>query len=271
MQSSDRICGVYALTNVVNHKVYVGKSIHLFARWRRHRVQLNHGNHGNPHLQHAWTKYGESAFGFSIIERVSDLNLLGARESWHVQNLHANDPTKGYNIEEAVADTFVVSNETKIKQGIAAKAAWQRDGEQRIAARQTPEYKEKMREASLARGYRHSPEMLTHLSKVHAGVPQSESHRRDRGLARLGHEVTEETRARIGDAHRGRKATEETKAKMSATRLGRKRGPMSDDAKAHLQIPSWSGKQHSPETKIKMADAARARWAKRKETTCPQT
>lgn len=35
------ICGVYAIRNTINDKVYVGKSVNIEDRFRRHKSMLN--------------------------------------------------------------------------------------------------------------------------------------------------------------------------------------------------------------------------------------
>ncbi len=75
--------GVYAITNTVSGKIYVGQAQNVEKRWNDHASYLSRGAHINRHLQAAWNKYGESAFEFSVIEccLVDDLN---AREMYHI-------------------------------------------------------------------------------------------------------------------------------------------------------------------------------------------
>jgi group I intron endonuclease len=62
-------CGIYALTNNVLGRVYIGLSSKAFARrWGGHVSDLNLGKHCNIELQRDWLELGASAFGFSIIE-----------------------------------------------------------------------------------------------------------------------------------------------------------------------------------------------------------
>jgi group I intron endonuclease len=55
--------GIYAFTNTENLHQYIGSSINLGSRFTRH---LN-GSSSNILLQHAFLKYGISAFTFSIL------------------------------------------------------------------------------------------------------------------------------------------------------------------------------------------------------------
>ena len=49
--------GIYGIRNLLNGKIYVGKTGMNFGdRWDSHRSLLNNGKHDNPHLQRAWDK-----------------------------------------------------------------------------------------------------------------------------------------------------------------------------------------------------------------------
>jgi hypothetical protein len=52
------------------------------------------GTHKNKHLQSAWSKYGEEAFVFEILELTSELN---AQEQFWIDSTGCLDPKNGYN------------------------------------------------------------------------------------------------------------------------------------------------------------------------------
>ena len=60
--------GIYKIECLSNGKIYVGQSIAIKRRWIKHRTKLNHNKHDNRYLQHAWNKYGEGNFEFSVLE-----------------------------------------------------------------------------------------------------------------------------------------------------------------------------------------------------------
>lgn len=77
------VSGIYAITNTVNGKVYIGSTINFERRWNEHRRALCKSNHENPHLQHSWNKYGEDTFEFSFLEDVDNIeNLVKVEQSW---------------------------------------------------------------------------------------------------------------------------------------------------------------------------------------------
>lgn len=111
--------GIYGIKNLVNSKIYVGKTGMNFGdRWDSHRSLLNSGKHDNPHLQNAWNKYGEENFEFIIIEECA-IEELNEREKYYIKlykdiglayNIH-DGGNEGYNLGKCL------SEETKRKIG----------------------------------------------------------------------------------------------------------------------------------------------------------
>jgi group I intron endonuclease len=59
-------CGVYQIINKVTGQFYVGSSVDMDARFRKHLYDLRHNFH-QKHLQNAWNQYGKDAFVFKHI------------------------------------------------------------------------------------------------------------------------------------------------------------------------------------------------------------
>lgn len=92
--------GIYAIRNVINERVYIGKSIHLEKRKLAHFSELRKGKHGNEPLQNAFNKYGEENFIFEIL--LED-DSFEDDELYHIEKMYillfeADRHKKGYNI-----------------------------------------------------------------------------------------------------------------------------------------------------------------------------
>lgn len=91
------VSGIYTITNLVNKKIYLGKSSNVKRRLSNHKVSLMSFRHENEHLQNAVNKYGIENFEFEILEEVS-INLLDSQENYWTNLLNVHNRDFGYNI-----------------------------------------------------------------------------------------------------------------------------------------------------------------------------
>ena len=63
---SEKICGIYKITNLVNGKVYIGQSQDIYSRWKEHKYARNKRDYFA--LYGAFKKYGLDNFSFEIVE-----------------------------------------------------------------------------------------------------------------------------------------------------------------------------------------------------------
>lgn len=113
--------GIYVIRNTLNGKRYVGSAKSFKVRFRTHRKYLRAGRHHSNKLQRAWTKYGEAAFLFEIIEIVEDQTQLREREQHWIDTL---DPVRlGYNMTPTAGSLlgFTLTKEAKDKISLAHK------------------------------------------------------------------------------------------------------------------------------------------------------
>lgn len=114
------ISGIYMITNCVNNKVYIGKSIDILnKRWPQHKSSLNNNAHINQHLQNSWNKYGEENFDFSIVLECSP-DELDQYEIYYIDLHKSYLPEYGYN-KTYGGDGAVPTDETRLKMSIAHK------------------------------------------------------------------------------------------------------------------------------------------------------
>jgi len=66
-----KINGIYKITNLINGKMYIGKSTNIYKRWYEHKklyLTLN------SHLYYSMRKYGIDNFSFEIIKETNELD-----------------------------------------------------------------------------------------------------------------------------------------------------------------------------------------------------
>jgi len=109
--------GIYKIENQVNGKVYIGSSIDLKKREKKHMWMLKKNIHHNRHLQHSFNNYGEKNFEFKIMcniekELLSELESLVISEIG-IENIYnlCKDGRNNYGIKR--------SKETKKKLSIS--------------------------------------------------------------------------------------------------------------------------------------------------------
>lgn len=89
--------GVYAITHLDSTRVYIGSSVNVPRRWSSHRRDLRRGTHPNRYLQAAWTKYGEQAFAFAVVEECPPGLLVQREQAW-LDELRPFEQSRGFNL-----------------------------------------------------------------------------------------------------------------------------------------------------------------------------
>lgn len=201
----DKICGIYCIENLVNEKKYVGQSINIKARFRKHKNLLCNNKHNNVHLQSAWNLYKEHNFQFYVLEECL-VEQLDEREKYYIKELRVLDENFGYNIEPGGHLNRSMSDATK-----------QKISESLTGRVFTDEHRSKIGEANRVREI--TDEMRRHMSENHADVSGNNN-------PNCGKHLSEETKRKIvtnrntcrGENHPnyGKTFSEEVKAKLRA-------------------------------------------------------
>lgn len=76
------LSGIYAISNNITNKRYIGSSTNVSKRWNSHKSCLRRSVHSNPHLQNSWNKYGENNFTFIVLEEVDRGCLIRKEENY---------------------------------------------------------------------------------------------------------------------------------------------------------------------------------------------
>ncbi|MEY9867273.1 group I intron endonuclease [Peribacillus sp. B2I2] len=156
---------IYTATNMINNKIYVGKSK---GRGGTNEASLNRRKRQHKHtaltkksqtfFAKAIRKYGWESFVWGVIDTGTSNDELIEKEKYWVRYYQSNNEKFGYNLTEG-------------GDGID--------------------------------GYKFSEELKKKLSDAHKGVKLSEEHRRRIGESNKGRVVTEETRQKIRDKQLG--------------------------------------------------------------------
>lgn len=91
---------IYKITNQINNKIYIGKTIREpQTRWKEHIQYSHQPNRYNTPLYQALRKYGPDYFTFEIIEdNLTDINELNEKEKYYINLYHSASHELGYNI-----------------------------------------------------------------------------------------------------------------------------------------------------------------------------
>ena len=92
--------GIYKITNLINGKIYIGQSIQIEERWKKHRIDAFNPKVKNKYKSHLYSsirKYGIDNFLFEIIEETEQENL-DIRERYWIQYYNTTNPEFGYNL-----------------------------------------------------------------------------------------------------------------------------------------------------------------------------
>lgn len=85
---------IYKITNIINKKVYIGKTMDVKSRWARHKYFAKKGI--RRHLYNAMRHYGIDQFAISVIEECES-SLVNAREQYWISHFNSTDKRLGYN------------------------------------------------------------------------------------------------------------------------------------------------------------------------------
>ena len=188
---------VYQILNRSTGGFYVGSTIHWDTRKRTHTRKLRAGGHHCPHLQASWTKQGEEAFEFRVVQVVDDAMQLPAEEQKWLDKYHG---TPGcYNFAK-----YVDSSSRGIKFLPAHREAISAGLRTHYATNESP-----------FAGRRHTDETKKKMSDGKVGIPKSAEHKQKLRESRLGTTASEETKAKLSAMRKGKVKSAEWVAKYN--------------------------------------------------------
>lgn len=123
----DNKCGIYCIKNIVNNKVYIGKSKNIYKRIHQHLYDLrnNRFKNENQHLLKSWYKYGNDNFEYFVLEYLDyDENLVKEKELYWINYYNSTDRNKGYNFRMDSSTKMICHKETSKKISERLKKEW---------------------------------------------------------------------------------------------------------------------------------------------------
>lgn len=109
-------CGIYAIFNKINGKVYIGKALNIHGRIKNHIGFLNGKStkHENQHLINSWCKYGRNSFCYTPLVYCS-VDKLSENELFFMKLFQSTDRAFGYNLRMDSSTGMICSEETRYK------------------------------------------------------------------------------------------------------------------------------------------------------------
>jgi group I intron endonuclease len=257
---------IYKVTNLINGKIYIGKTVRSLARRKRAHFAsaFNRGYRSRFHA--AIKKYGKENFKWEIIDRCLFVETLSELESHYIKLFNCMAP-HGMNLTAGGEGVVGMRHSAETRERIAAAMRGRKVSDETRArcsvaqCNKSPETRAKLSAAHKGKvlsaetriklsiintGKHLSDETKMKISRKHKNRYFSPEHRRKISLAKIGHEVTPEVREKLSISNRKRFSDPEERKRMSV-------------AKTNPSI----------ETRKKISEAALAAWAKRKSTVAP--
>jgi len=191
--------GIYCIKNTETNLMYIGQSINIEARFRKHKNKLRDNIHENDYLQRSWNKYKNDCFTFYIIEKCQrkNLNLL---EKKYIEELNTLFPN-GYNLKtggnirieypEEVRKKIGDKNRGKTVSKEARKKISENNGRWNLGKHLSEETKKKISDANKGR------------SPWNLGISPSNSTREKMRMAKLGKKRSPESIQKTAISNQG--------------------------------------------------------------------
>jgi len=247
----ETISGIYEIRNINNGHCYIGSSVDVAKRWRKHKLYLTRSEHHSKHLQSAWNCYGADSFRFKVIEEC-DKGQLVQREQYYIDLLKPE-----YNILPNADSALGAKRSSETRSKISSVLMGHKYNLGHVTSQET---RAKISQAEKGRkGKPVTPEMRARISAALKGRIKSPETCKKLSESKKGKKLSEEQRAKLILANTGRKPSQETRDKMSASHKNPSQETRTKMSAVLIGNTRTLGYKHSPETRAKMSASHRAR------------
>lgn len=233
---------VYKITNLVNGKLYIGKTNNINNRWNSHCSEANLCRKRYP-LYLAMKKYGVENFKIEMLETLENEEKCFQRETYWIEFFKTNIVKYGHDFGYNLSD----------------------GGEGPSGHKDTPEQKKRKSIRQTGNnnnfyGKTHSKESRKRISDARKGKSISDDAKKKISEKLRGKPKSEETKKRMSDAFTGRRYTQKQRENMGKSKRGKpnykKRGSKHHNAKTTenevIEIRLyWNNNNDIPKNKIK--------------------
>lgn len=243
---------VYRITHGESGKSYVGSTIDLSKRMKRHLRELNAGIHHNALLQRAWDKYGEKSFNLralSIHEDVAEARLAE-------QDILDREMPLGmlYNISATASGGDLISQHPR-RIGIITQAA---ESNRLRWHSMSPQAREEISQAFTGEnnpmyGVKHSDEARALMAKNHSHHSKGGHYERTPEHRELLSILASDRTGELNPFH-GRSHSSENRKKMGEKNIGRtpvNATPLAIDGVEYSSLHAASAALSTPVTTIR--------------------
>ena len=199
---------IYKITNLINGKMYVGKTKRTLA------VRFDeHARKGKFLIGKAICKYGKENFRPEIIATCETVEEANGLEKYWIKTLNCKVPN-GYNLTDGGdgGENRVISKSTRRKMSVSAKKRWSDPVKRRQAT-----------EANRRRW--EDPEFHAKMSNIQkkrcVDKPDSEETRTKKSVSHIGKKHSQTTKNKISVSNTGKIFSEEHRANLSASSKAR--------------------------------------------------
>jgi len=164
---------LYKITNTLNNKLYIGQTVDNKKRWMQHKSYAKSPDKTGQYIHRAMAKHGVENFAFEMIATCQTQEDANEIESLLIVQYNSRDQNHGYNLMVGGAYGGH-SEESKQKQSISMKKAYERKGNWNLGTKRTDEQKATLSYAQQNRNNDYTPEIRQRMSEAHIGIKDSD-------------------------------------------------------------------------------------------------